>query len=349
MNGTFVLLCAMLLGTAVVRAESERELIKPRAIQLGDTIALVAPASPASNELVDNAETTLLELGFQVVRKPNVTQRAGYLAGDDETRATTFMEAWLDPEVDAILPVTGGYGAMRILDRLDYEAIRANPKPMMGFSDITALHLAINKRAGVVTYHGPNIIFMLQRDGVDRSFAGQTAERILLRTTGAQGVSPEPTPIQYDLESISLDTRALVHGRASGRLIGGNLSLVAGLMGTPYEIETDGRILFLEDVNEAPYRVDRMLCTLELGGKLDNPAAVILGDFRDRDAEKQDDSQSTYAAVFDRYFGARQYPVLIDFPVGHIIENAVLPVGILAEVDTAGPTVRLLESPVAEE
>jgi muramoyltetrapeptide carboxypeptidase len=349
LNGTLTIICALLLGTAIVRADSARELIKPRAIQPGDTIALVAPASPASNELVDNAETTLLELGFNVVRKPNVTQRTAYLAGDDETRASTFMEAWLDPEVDAILPVTGGYGAMRILDQLDYEAIRQNPKPMMGFSDITALHLAINKHAGVVTYHGPNIIFLLRRDGIDRSYAQQTAERLLLRHNGIQGASVDSEPFQYDLESISLDTRALVHGRASGRLTGGNLSLVAALMGTPYEIETEGRILFLEDVNEAPYRVDRMLCTLELGGKLDSPAAVILGDFRDRDADEEDENRSTYEAVFDRYFSTRQYPVLVDFPVGHILENAVLPVGVLAEVDTAEPTLRLLESPVASE
>jgi muramoyltetrapeptide carboxypeptidase len=334
----------MILGASTLLADEPMEIIKPRAVRIGDTVALVAPASSASTEMVDNAEKVLTEMGFKVVRKPNVTERTAYLAGDDEVRARTFMEAWLDPEVDAVLPVTGGYGAMRILDQLDYEAIRANPKPMLGFSDITALHLAIGKKSGVVTYHGPNIIYLLKQDGTDRSWAQGVAEQILFdHPTGKDGGEG----FAYDWGGTSLTPRALSPGRGEGRLVGGNLSIVAALMGTPYEIETDGQILFLEDVNEAPYRVDRMLCTLELAGKLDKPAAVILGDFRDRESNTGEaDAGSTYAAVFEHYFNGKSYPVLVDFPVGHITENAVMPVGILAEVDAAGPTVRLLENPI---
>ncbi len=340
------------MASAIVRADPARadlsqDLIKPRAIAPGDTIALVAPASSASEELVNNAEATLTEMGYRVVRKPDIALREAYLAADDETRAKEFMDAWLDPEVDVVFPVTGGYGAMRILDRLDYEAIRANPKPMMGFSDITALHLAINKHAGVVTYHGPNIIFLLRRDDNDRSYAQGVVSSMLLKQEGSRGAEPTETHFEYDLSNITLEPRAIVPGRASGRLTGGNLSLVAALMGTPYEIETQGKILFLEDVNEAPYRVDRMLSTLELAGKLDGPAAVILGDFRDRnDSEERGENRSTYDAVFERYFAGKPYPVMISFPVGHIVENAVMPMGIMAEVDTAGPTLRLLEEPI---
>lgn len=325
--------------------------IKPAALRPGDTIALVSPAYPADAARIKQARERLELLGFKTKEMPNLFTRWGYLAGSDEQRAEAFMAAFRDPEVKAVFPGTGGYGVTRMLDRLDYNVIRANPKILLGSSDITGLHLAIWKHCGLMTFHGPNSMYGLGGASGLHPFA----ERYLWRAVradsyfDAEGRKTAPG-WTYELtpDTVTTDSERLVTlspGKGRGRLIGGNLSLVAALIGTPYEIETRGMILMLEDVGEAPYRVDRMLSQLRLAGKLDGVSGVVLGRWRDCVA---DPGKPTFSVeeVFEQYFKDRPYPVLLQFPMGHVRPNATWPVGAMAELDADRQTLIVLEDPV---
>lgn len=284
----------------------------------------------------------LPKLGYKVKNWPHDTERWGYLAGSDEDRAASIMEAFADPEVDAVFCYVGGYGAGRILDMLDYDVIRENPKVFTGFSDITALHLAIYKKTGLVTFHSPTHSRVYAQTKGEYAYPTDH----LWRAIAEEGYEGAPEP-GFTIETDSLTTAplTLVPGTARGPLTGGNLSLVAALMGTPFEIETRGHILFLEDVGEEPYRIDRMLNQLRLAGKLDEVKGVILGRFAKCDPDNPERSFSLHE-VFRQYFADRPYPVVMEFPVGHVRENATLPMGIMAELNATEGTLRLLEDPV---
>ena len=281
----------------------------------------------------------LHEMGFKTRVPADLYRKRGYLAGTDQERAAEFMAAWADPQVNAVFPVTGGYGCTRMLDGLDYQAIRANPKILAGFSDITALHLAIARKSGLVTFHSPNLMYGLGSTPDLSPFAGRLFWRTLLAeeyVAGGQGYAIEiPEPLR---------PKRMVSGQARGRLIGGNLSLISALMGTPYEIQTRGRILFIEDVDERPYRIDRFLSQLRLAGKLDEAAGIILGQFTGCVPDKED--SLSLDQVLEDYFRSSKVPVVRDFPLGHFKNNATLPVGCLAELDADAGTLRLLENPV---
>lgn len=324
-------------------ASPARDMIKPRALSPGDTIALVAPARAGDPKSLPATVAALEKQGFKVKVAPNALTRFGYLAGTDQQRADAFMAAVRDPEVDAIFCITGGFGVTRMMDLLDYDEIRRQRKIVSGFSDITGLHLAIAKKSGLVSLHAPTSPFVYQRDEKKRPFANKYFWRTVLAETYTADRPERGWTIPADEGTTECVT--LVGGKASGRLIGGNLSLVAALMGTPYEIETEGRVLFLEDVNEEPYRVDRMLSTLRLAGKLDKPAAVVLGMFS-YEPEKGGKVELTMDRLMKQYFDGRAYPVIYNFPVGHVENNATMPVGVRAEVDGDARTVRLLEDPL---
>jgi len=266
------------------------------------------------------------------------------------------MEAFTDPEVDAIFPGTGGYGTTRMLDLLDYKAIRRNPKVFIGFSDITALHLAIQARAGLITYHSPNPMwglgspdnlpafswryFFRPLTGIDRfeRFADGAAAG-----EGGGGDAPKAhEPYVIELDDEVPPPRVMVAGRGRGRVTGGNLSLISATMGTPYEIDTRGRILFIEDVGEDPYKVDRYLSQLRLAGKLDHLAGAILGKFTRRSSESDkpaDPPEYDHEAVLRDYFEGLGVPVVLEYPAGHFKFNATLPINGMVELDTTGDEV----------
>ncbi len=317
-------------------------IIKPAALRPGDTIAIVAPAGPLERERIELAARRLRELGFVVRLPADICRRRGYLAGDDHTRAAELMAAFADPQVRAIFPGTGGYGTTRILDLLDYGLIRRNPKVLIGFSDITALHVAIHQRTGLVTFHSPVPMWGLgSRENLD-----PLAARYFWRALRGPGPDePAADGAGYSLQAPPGSFRTIAGGVARGRLTGGNLSLLAALMGTPYEIQTDGAVLFLEDVGEEPYRIDRYLSQLRLAGKLDHLAAVVLGRFS-RCKPDEPERSLTLEQVFDDYFADLGVPVLAGFPVGHVRQNVTLPYGVLVEVDADAGTLRVLEEPV---
>lgn len=350
---TLFILCLPVLVSAV-------EPLFPPALKPGDTIVFVAPAGPLDEDRIELARKRLEERGFHTRVAEDLYRKTGFLAGTDERRVHELLSAFRDERVNAIFPGTGGYGTTRILDRLDYDLIREHPKVLIGFSDITALHLAIHQQTGLVTFHSPNPMWGLGNEGNLHPFSSRWFWRALLAEkyqdphgTAAPGylittMVGEGTDTDGEFESLcNLPTPVSLHdGKARGRLLGGNLSLIAALMGTPYEIETDGKILFIEDVGEAPYRVDRMLCTLRLAGKLDGLAGAILGSFTRRKNEDTSDEITTIDDVLKEYFGRLKIPVVKGFPVGHHVCNATLPQGVLCELDSARGELRLLENPV---
>lgn len=348
--------CGLLLGSfASVTLAQERPMIRPARLQPGDTIMFVAPASELDKKRMLLAKKRLETRGYKVKFRDDLFVQDGYLAGSDNRRAEELMQAFRDPEVNAVFPGTGGYGTMRILDRLDYEAIRANPKLLIGFSDITALHAAINRHAGLITWHSPAPMWGLGgypdpektgRNNLTKFSAKYFFAAIEAQDSQAKGGN-KPRPLAYtiDISEGVPRTIRIGSGKARGRLTGGNLSLVAALEGTPYALDTRDAILLLEDTREAPYRVDRMLAQLKLAGKLKHLRGAVLGQFTssfDREDNETEDPWFSVEGVLRQYFEPLGIPVLMNFPIGHHSKNATLPLGGEVEIDADTGVLRVL-------
>ena len=299
------------------------------ALRPGDLIRFVAPAGPADPAQVEACRRICEAKGFRVAIPANLFRRDRYLAGSDDDRAAELDAAIRDPEARAIFPCRGGYGLTRILDRVDYRAIRDDPKIVTGFSDLTALHLAIARHARVVTLHSPMPQAALDREDGEHAYASASFWKAVRGEAGGEVALPAGRPAP---------TR-LVGGRATGRLVGGNLTLICSTLGTPYAIEPEGNVLLIEDTGEAPYRVDRMLVQLRLAGVLDRVAGLLIGDFNETDVAGVEE-------VVRRECSRLRVPVLRGFPVGHNPLNATLPHGGLVELDAEVARVRLLEPAV---
>jgi len=341
MRPLIVCLWILVVTSASVALEPETWLT-PKALKPGDTIAVIAPAAPATQPEFAAYVKLMEGKGYKVVSKPGlVGRKEHYLGGTDEERAGEINEYLRDPKVRMIMPVRGGFGVSRILDRIDYDALRRDPKVIAGYSDLTALHLAAARHARVVTFHSPMAMRDLWRENEKAyAFPAKSFRRSVFAdqySVGQKGFVVEPP------EGHRHST--LVGGRATGRLLGGNLSLVVTLMGTPHALEPKGAILFLEDVSEPAYRIDRYLSQLRLGGVLDQVAGVVLGSFTTKEETEEKDTQR----VLKEYFGKLKVPVVTDYPVGHTPKNATLPHGALVELDADRGTLKVLENPVRVE
>jgi muramoyltetrapeptide carboxypeptidase len=334
-------LAATVSGTSLGLAQEAKlsdEWIRPPALKAGDTIAFVAPAAPGELAPLRAYAKHLEDAGYKVLIPKDIERKVGYLAGTDEQRAAELNAMIRDPSVKAIFPCRGGYGLTRILDRIDYPALRKNPKIITGYSDLTALHLAVARKARVVTFHSPMPMHSLwQADKERYAFAARSFDRAVFASQYKKGQEGYVIAVPDDVKPVKL-----IAGKAQGRLLGGNLSLICATLGTPYAIEPKGAILFVEDVNEAPYRVDRLLSQLRLAGVLDSVAGVVVGNFSAKNAAEAQDIQR----VLRDYFESMKVPVLMNFPVGHISQNATLPHGALVELDADKATLRVLEDPV---
>ena len=314
-------------------------MLKPPRLNSGDTIAIVAPASPPPEpELIDRAIGAVQQLGFKPKLATNVRNRWGFLAGSDQERASDLMHAFADSTVRAIFCLRGGYGAGRLLGLLDYKVLNANPKILVGYSDITALHCALVTKAGMVSFHGPTINSDLLRNKLVE-FTIENFRSTLMKAT-------PPGSIR---EGYHENTVKVLHGgTASGRLMGGNLSLLCSMVGTPYEPEFEGRILILEDIDEPPYRFDRMLTHLLNAGLLQKVAGVAIGINRNcvdnrhipksgRRAAEPEGEQAEYRQTVDDVLNERLgqlgIPVVSGLPFGHVTHNATLPIGARALLD----------------
>ncbi|MDY6988571.1 MAG: LD-carboxypeptidase [Thermodesulfobacteriota bacterium] len=297
-------------------------LIKPSSLRPGDTIGIAAPGSPFDQEAFEAGVGVLETMGFTVKIPDNLFKRQGYLAGSDAERAALLMDLFGDETVRAIFCARGGFGSMRLLPLLDLEKIRRQPKVVVGFSDVTALLLTLYRKCGLLTFHGPMV-----------STLGKGSERTSSALMAA--ISTDSPLVLTPFRPVVLHP-----GQASGPVIGGNLTTLSHLLGTPFEPVLKGHLLFLEDRGEALYRIDRMLSQLHLGGRLDDVAGVILGSF---------EGCGPLGEVYDmvkRVFQKRAVPVLAGFDIGHGTDNMTLPLGLYADMDTKEGRLRFLEPAV---
>jgi len=285
------------------------------------------------------ADALCRALGYEPVLGPHARHRQGYLAGTDEERLGDLNAALRDASVDAIWCIRGGYGTTRILDRIDFEALARRPRPLIGFSDITTILNAAVSRAGVVAFHGPVARAPMA------AFSRRHFERVLAcaEPAGRLGRLPAPPDVLIPRQDRIV---TLSSGVAEGPLAGGNLTLLQCLIGTPYFPELDGAILFLEDVGEDLYRVDRMLAHLRMVGALDRLAGVLVGRFTDLERNMADGALG-FDEVLETYFGRLGIPAGFGFPVGHIDDQWTLPLGVRARFDADAGELELLEAAVA--
>ena len=304
---------------------------KPARLKKGDTIGIISPSGPYRDNQLEQAIPFLQKLGLNFKYGQHCHNRWGYLAGTDEERLADVHTMYEDPEIKGIICARGGYGAARFTDRLDFDLIARNPKILWGYSDITFLHTAIGQRNNIVTFHGP----MLASDVAAADFAPLSAQMFEQLF--------EPQTLRYD-ESIS-KLEVVSEGEATAELIGGNLTLLAQSLGTPFEVETAGKLLFIEDIGEEPYKVDGMLNQLRQAGKLETLAGVVIGDFTDAESTGSKPSL-TLDEVFDDYFAHRPYPVMKGFLIGHCQPHFAIPLGVKAHLSTKRKTLEI-ESGVA--
>jgi muramoyltetrapeptide carboxypeptidase len=301
-------------------------LLPPR-LSYGDTIGIIAPASaPPDPRSIDRGAATLERLGFKSKLGHNARKRWGFLAGSDRDRAADLMSMFSDSKVKAILCIRGGYGTARLMPRLDYRTIRANPKIFVGYSDITSLHCAFLTQANLVSFHGPMLTPDFAREDLP-DFTLQSFLKTLMAPSPPGGIVDS-----HGRKSIAV----LRRGIAEGALIGGNLSLLCATLGTPYMPSFKSRILFFEDLDEAPYRVDRMLTQLLNAGLLQQVAGIAIGtntNCYDPKARNAKEYRQTLGEVFRERLFPLKVPVLMGLPFGHSSLNATLPVGVRATLD----------------
>lgn len=302
-------------------------MIVPKSLFPGARVALLCASSHVPPERLDPAVQAVRALGLSPVVYESCTARHGYFAGPDDLRAGDLMRAFLDPSIAGVLCVRGGYGAHRLLPLLNLAAIRAHPKFFSGYSDVTSLHIAFG-RAGLVTYH--TIMPSTEYDEPQDAYTMDFLRRAFFG--GLSGRIPMPPGHR---------TGTLVPGAAAGPLCGGNLSLAAASLGTPWEIDTRGKILFLEDVNEMIYRVDSMLTSLRNAGKFRDCAGVVLGSFTDCKPENPLASL-TLREVFEEVVVPAGKPAILDFPCGHRRPCCALPLGGMARLDADAAALTLL-------
>jgi muramoyltetrapeptide carboxypeptidase len=315
-----------------------REVTRPRRLRTGDLVGLVAPsAAILDSEPAEIARESLEAMGLRVREGQHLRRRRGYLAGTDEQRAADINAMIGDPEVRGIFAIRGGWGAARIVDRLDYNGLARDPKVVAGYSDITALHNAIHARTGLVTFHSPIAA---------SSWASYPFEHFRRVVFDAEAPTLAPAPDTGDtLVPQQHRVRAIHPGRARGRLLGGNLTVLTHLVGTPYLPSYDGAILFLEDIDEAPYRLDRMLTQLKLAGVLGGIAGFVFG--KCTDCEPGDGYGSlTLEEVLLDHIAPLRVPAWFNAMIGHIRDQWTVPMGIDAEIDAGAGTVRLLRPAV---
>jgi muramoyltetrapeptide carboxypeptidase len=299
---------------------------KPARLKNGDTLGVVAPASaPANPKNIDLALAALERLGFKARPATNLRKRWGFLAGTDRERADDLMEAFGDNTINGIICLRGGYGTARLLPLLDYETIQLNPKIFIGYSDITSLHCALLAKANLVSFHGPMLNSDLLKENIP-AFTIQSFLRTLM----------QPAPSGSVCQGYRKTIKILAPGIASGCLVGGNLSILCASLATPYQPSFKDAILFLEDLDEEPYRFDRMLTQLLNAGLLQQVAGVAVGinkNCKDPKAKRSTEYRQTLEDVLTERLFPLKKPVVTGLPFGHVRHNATVPVGVRVTLD----------------
>lgn len=308
----------------------------PEAIKKGDTVGLVAPSAAIADRMQFTfAQEALEALGFQVKLGANLKNRYGHLAGTDKERAGDLNEMFADKDVKAIICIRGGSGAARILPMIDYKAIAKNPKPLLGYSDITALHCAIHAQTGLITFHGP------MGSSTWNSFNVEQFEKVFIekKKVTFENIHGESD----DLVVKSNRIQTLKGGTAEGKILGGNLTVLTAISGSPYYPDFKDAILFIEDIGEDPYKMDRMMSTLRLNGTLDQIKGFVFGQCSDCEPDGGYGSL-TLDQVLDDYILPLKIPAYSGAMIGHISKQFIIPVGAQVQMDADKGTISLLES-----
>ncbi len=337
---------SLLLGGAAIAAGKpsantcrEKKIIKAKRLKKGNRVGVITPASFISDEGLERTVKNLENLGLKVELSKHIRARHGDFAGTDEQRLEDVHYMFSNTDIDAIWCARGGYGSARILPRLDYKLIRNNPKVFIGYSDITAMHCAIRKYSGLVTFHGP----VGSTEHTDYTL--NQLQKVLF-----EGVAPHTITLSAANQILATEddtykTLNLHEGMAEGELVGGNLSLLAGAVGTPYAPEVKGKILLIEDIGEKPYRIDRMLTSLRQAWPLDKVAAIALGVFNDCENKEGSQALDLQQTLEDR-LGDLNVPIIYGLSYGHIDNMSTLPIGVRTRIDTKTQTMTLLEAGV---
>lgn len=317
-----------------------KHLIKPPRLKQGDLIGLVAPAGHTNDNAIEKSVQHIEALGFRVKLGRYLREVHGNYAGSPEMRLADLHGMFLDPEVKALWCIRGGSGAISLLRHIDYALIRNHPKILLGYSDITALHLAIHRHAGVVTFHGP------VASSTPSDYSNEHMLAVLTDPQPTYTIHMSEANAQRAKEEPHFGIRTVHGGVATGPLIGGNLSLVSALAGTDYAADFRNSILFLEEVNEEPYRIDRWMTQLDLAVGFDKAAALMIGICEH--CGPQDGQKSlTLDQTFDIHLDPLKVPAVTGYSIGHIRNQFTIPVGVRATLDTEAQTLTLLEPAVS--
>ncbi|WP_289022835.1 LD-carboxypeptidase [uncultured Salegentibacter sp.] len=321
-------------------APIDNSIIIPQGLKKGDTVGVVSPSSAIfETEPYEIAKENLEAMGLKVKFGDFVKGRYGHLAGTDEERAGELNDMFRNDTIKAIMALRGGSGAARILDKLDYKAVKNNPKIFIGYSDITALHLAIYQKTGLVTFHGPLAV------STWNSFSFDYFKRLLF--DNEKITFTNPTDKGDNLTQIKNRIRTIRKGEATGRLIGGNLAVLTGIMGSEYfPTNWDGNILYLEDVGEQIYAVDRMMSQLQLGGVLDKISGFVFGKCTNCKPGGSGYGSLTMEEVIDHYIKPLNIPAFSGAMIGHIDDNVTIPNGLKAKINATKGSIELLENAV---
>lgn len=317
----------------------EPAIIKPPKLKSGDKLAIVAPGSYISESELQDSIKNLADLGFETTYSEKVLLQNGYFAGTDKERAQDLMEKFSDKSVKGIVCARGGYGCARILPMLDYDIIRANPKMLIGYSDITALLYGLYQKAGLISFHGP------VGTSTFNDYSVNNFKKVLMKPERTSTFSNSTSGDDENIYGVT----SIVKGKGKGRLVGGNLSIITSLIGTDFDVDYSNKIIFIEEVGEEPYRIDRMLTQMMQAGKFEKASGVMMGLFRKCEVKQNSDltakSFNLMEVLKDR-FSKLEIPVVYGMSFGHVTDKFTIPFGALAELDAYKQTFTLLEKAV---
>lgn len=302
-------------------------------LKKGDTIGIIAPASCTTYEKVLEAKKNIEDMGYQVILGECTKKQWYSYAGTDEERAEEINSFFDDKSIDAIICMRGGYGSNRLIELLDFEVIKRNPKIFVGYSDITTLHIALNEKVNLITFHGPMAV-----SNFTGNYNRDTYENFIEILSNSRD--------KQSIKNITKELKVLNEGRAKGKLVGGNLATLIATLGTEYDLDYNRKILFLEEIGEKTYKIDRFLNQLKKHGVFEKIEGLVLGDFKNctQDSEKD----MTLLEVFQNYFKELKKPVIYNFESGHSEPMLTLPLGAICEIDTYNKELKVLERVVSE-
>ena len=320
-------------------SKSNNKILRPKALKNGDTIGLIAPGYAIKPEVLLEAKETLEKMGFIPFHTNRIHGNYGYFSNTDAERVADLNEMFANKKIDGILCARGGYGCSRIMHLIDYDLIRSNPKALIGFSDITALLNGIHQETGLITFHGP------VGSTINDPYSIEQLKNVVMKSKALPIINNIEITDQEEYTKPEYQRYCINPGVATGKLVGGSLTLVNALIGTPHEIDFTDTIVFLEDIEEAPYRIDRMLTQLIHGKTFNKAAGLVFGVFKGCDSVPNPKSFTLREIITER-IKPLGIPAAYGMTFGHIENNFTLPIGINAKFDTDNMTLQLLEKPV---